>query len=220
MKEFEKMRNGLLYNPTEKEIMLKHLRALRICEKYNKTSVIRVFKQRKLLKKLIPNLPKNIAIMTPFHAEYGENLSIGEDFFSNFNCMFLDVAKITIGKGVMLGPNVTIATPMHPLLARERVIQDYPSGHHDLEYAKPITIEDNVWIASGATICGGVRIGKNSIVGAGSVVLSDIPENVLVGGVPARIIRTLDEKDKLDIWNTYSNEKMPISQRDFEKNQK
>lgn len=220
MKEFEKMSNGLFYNPVNKGLLLKHVKALRLCEKYNKTSVINVFRQRKLLKKLIPNLPKNIAIMTPFHAEYGENITIGEDFFSNFNCMFLDVAKINIGKGVMLGPNVTIATPMHPLLAEERVIQDYPTGHHDLEYAKPITIEDNVWIASGVTVCGGVTIGKNSVVGAGAVVTSDVPENVLVGGIPAKIIRRLDEKDKLDVWNTYTSEKFPISERNKEKNTK
>lgn len=220
MNEFEKMSKGLFYNPVNKGLLLKHVKALRLCEKYNKTSVINVLRQRKLLKRLIPNLPKNIAIMTPFHAEYGKNITIGEDFFSNFNCMFLDVAKITIGKGVMLGPNVTLATPMHPLLASERVIQDYPTGHHDLEYAKPITIQDNVWIASGATVCGGVTIGKNSIVGAGAVVLSDVPENVLVGGVPAKIIRTLDEKDKLNVWDSYSNETPPISERDREKSEK
>lgn len=218
MNEFEKMRNGYFYNPTDKTIMLKHVKALRICEKYNKTSIINILRQRKLLKKLIPNAPKSLMIMTPFHAEYGENMSIGEDFFSNFNCMFLDVAKITIGNGVMLGPNVTLATPMHPLLASERIIQDYPSGHHDLEYAKPITIEDNVWIASGATVCGGVTIGKNAIIGAGAVVLSDVPPNVLIGGVPAKVIRELDEKDKLNVWNTYISETLPISTRDKEKN--
>lgn len=213
MKEFEKMSSGLLYNATDKNILIKHIRALRLCEKYNKTSILNQPKKKRLLKKLIPNCPKSAFIMSPFYAEYGNNITIGEDFFSNFNCMLLDVAKITIGKGVMLGPNVTIATPIHPLLASERVIQDYPTGHHDLEYAKPITIEDNVWIATNATVCCGVTIGKNSIVGAGAVVLSDVPENVLVGGVPAKIIRTLDEKDKIDVWNTYVNEDIPISQR-------
>lgn len=217
MQEFEKMSNGYLYNPTDKKVLLKHVRALRLCEKYNKTSILNILKQRRILKKLIPNSSGDMIMMTPIHAEYGDNLVIGKDFFSNFNCMFLDVAKITIGNGVMLGPNVTLATPMHPLLSSERIIQDFPTGHHDLEYAKPITIEDNVWIASGVTVCGGVTIGKNSIIGAGSVVLSDVPPSVLVAGVPAKVIRQLDDKDKIDIWNTYISETLPISERDKEK---
>lgn len=217
MQEFKKMSNGYLYNPTDKTILLKHVRALRLCEKYNKTSILNILKQKRILKKLIPNSSGDMTMMTPIHAEYGENLIIGKDFFSNFNCMFLDVAKITIGNGVMLGPNVTLATPMHPLLSSERIIQDFPTGHHDLEYAKPITIKDNVWIASGVTVCGGVTIGENSIVGAGSVVLSDVPPSVLVAGVPAKVIRQLDDKDKIDVWNTYISETLPISERDKEK---
>lgn len=220
MNEFEKMRNGYLYKATDTKLLLKHVRALSICDKYNKTSIYNLPKRNRLIKKLIPNCPKGTFIMTPFHAEYGTNISIGADFFSNFNCMFLDVAKITIGNGVMLGPNVTLATPMHPLLASERIIQDYPTGHHDLEYAKPITIEDNVWIASSATVCGGVTIGKNAVIGAGAVVLEDVPENALVGGVPAKVIRYIDEKDKIDVWNTYTNQTLPISIRNKEKNNK
>lgn len=212
--EFEKMRSGKLYNSTEKNILKKHVRALWLCDRYNKSAIWNIPKRNFIIKRLIPNIAPNFFIMTPMHVEYGCNLTIGKDFFSNFNCMFLDVATITIGDSVMLGPNVTLATPMHPLLAQERIIQEYPDGYHDLEYAKPIVIQDGVWIASGATVCGGVTVGKNSIIGAGSVVTHDVPPNTLVAGVPAKVIRTLDEQDKIDVWETYCKNDIPLSARD------
>lgn len=97
----------------------------------------------------------------------------------------------------MFGPNVTIATPVHPLLAEERAIQQYPDGVYDLEYAKPITISDGVWLASGVIVNGGVTIGKNAVIASGSVVTKDIPENVVAAGVPCKVIRPLSEKDSV-----------------------
>ena len=105
--------------------------------------------------------------------------------------------------------NVTLATPMHPLVYSERIYNNYPDGYHDLEYSKPITIEDNCWIASNVTICGGVTIGKNSVVAAGAVVTKDMPANSIIAGVPAKVIREIDESDKIDVWNTYINEEVP-----------
>ena len=104
---------------------------------------------------------------------------------------------MTIGDNVMFGPNVTIATPVHPLVADERVIQQFPDGVYDLEYAKPITICDGVWLASGVIVNGGVTIGKNSVIGSGSVVTRDIPEGVVAVGNPCKVLRKITDADRM-----------------------
>ena len=124
------------------------------------------------------------------------------------------MSPITLEDNVWIGANVTLATPMHPYLADERLLNDYPDGKHDLEYSKPITIKKNCWICSGAIICGGVTVGENSIIAAGAVVNKDIPPNCIAGGVPARVIRRLDENDRMDVWNTYIKNEIPLSKRD------
>lgn len=134
-----------------------------------------------------------IAAFAPFYCEYGVNIHVGEGCFVNYNCIFLDVAPITLGNGVWIGANVTLATPNHPLIAEERLSVDYPDGNHDLEYASPITIKYRCWICSSATICGGVTIGENSIAAAGAVVTRDVPPNSIVAGAPAKVIREIDE---------------------------
>lgn len=217
MEEFEKMRNGYLYNCTHKAIAKKHNHAIRFCERYNKISMTKWAKRSRMIGKLLNCSGENTTITSPFMCEYGENITLGKNFFSNFNCIMLDVAKIDIGDNVMIGSNVQLVTPMHPLLADERIVQSYPTGFHDLEYAKPIKVGNNVWISSGSTVCGGVTIGDNSIIGAGSVVVKDVPPNVLVGGVPAKVIRELDENDRLDAWNTYISEQKPLSKRNKNK---
>lgn len=118
-----------------------------------------------------------------------------------------------MGNGVWIGANVTIATPSHPFLAEERLPAEYPDGRHDLEYAEPITIKDGCWICSSVTICGGVTIGENSIVAAGAVVNREVPPNSLVAGVPARVIRKIDEGDRVNVWETYMNHAFPVSAR-------
>jgi len=157
--------------------------------------------------------------MQSFRCEYGFNISFGKDLFVNFDCIFMDVAPIKIGDGVMFGPRVTIATPMHPLVADERIIQQYPDGYHDIEYAKPVTIGNDVWIASNVTICGGVTIGDGAIIAAGSVVTRDIPPHCLAGGVPCKVIRYVDDNDRLNVWYTYMKDENPISQRAKEKSE-
>ncbi len=212
--DLTRMINGRFYNPTNREVLLKHARALWLCDRFNKTAIWNVPKQNRLIKKLIPNHGKNFCFMKTFRCEYGFNITFGDDLFVNFDCMFMDVCPIKIGNGVMFGPRVILATPVHPLVSRERIIQNYPDGCHDIEYAKPITIGDGVWIASNVTICGGVTIGDGAIIGAGSVVTSDIPANTLAAGVPCKPIRTIDENDKLDVWNTYLADEFPVSERD------
>ena len=127
---------------------------------------------------------------------------------------FVDCAPIELGDGVWVGANVTIATPCHPFLSEERLPQEYPDGFHDLEYAKPIKIGDGSWICSSATICGGVTIGKNCIIAAGAVVNRDIPDNCIAAGVPAKVLRKLDEQDRINVWETYMKNEVPLSQRE------
>ena len=125
-------------------------------------------------------------------------LSLGKLSSVNFNFTCLDVCEIHIGDHVMIGPNVTLATPMHPLLPEERNIRKREDGSfYNLEYAKPITIKDNCWLASNVVVCGGVTIGEGCVIGAGSVVTRDIPPYSLAAGNPCRVIRKITEKDHM-----------------------
>lgn len=216
--DYNLMVEGKLYNCTDSYVLKKHAKALWLCDIYNKTAIWNLPKRKFVIKRLFPNIGENAFICTPMHAEYGVNVHAGKNLFINFDSKLLDVAPIKMGDNVMIGANVTIATPMHPFLKEERRVQDYPDGFHDLEYAKPVTIGSDVWIASSVTICGGVTIGDGAVIAAGAVVTSDVPANSLVGGVPAKIIRTFDEEDRLNVWDTYLKGEMPISSRDKKKN--
>lgn len=127
-----------------------------------------------------------IWIEPPFYFCYGTHIFIGNGTYVNFNCNFVDDGMITIGERVMFGPAVTIATVGHPIRPDMR----------EYMYAAPVTIEDNCWIGANVTICPGVTIGKNSVVGAGSVVIDDVPENSVAAGNPCRVIRQINERDR------------------------
>ncbi len=207
--EFEKMINGELYNSIDPDLVNKRLKVRDLAMRFNALSPFDLDKKRELMKQIFIN-SKNIdtAYFEPnIRVEYGENITFGKDFYMNFDCMLLDVAPIEIGDSVMFGPRVIVATPMHPLLAEERIIQQYPNGYYNIEYAKKIVIGNNVWVASNVTICGGVTIGDNAIIASGAVVTKDVPPNVLVGGVPAKVIRELNKSDRMNVWEVYSNEK-------------
>lgn len=139
-------------------------------------------------------------IEPPFYFCYGTNISIGEGSYVNFNCNFVDDGKITIGKKVMFGPAVTIATVGHPL---EPSLREYM-------YTDPVTIGDNCWIGAAVTICPGVTIGENSVIGAGSVVVHDIPANCVAVGNPCRVLREIGEEDK-----KYYYKNRPITEEDL-----
>lgn len=211
--DWQRMTQGRLYNCTQRTILLRHIRALDLCDSYNRTRIWNLPRRNYLLRKLLPNAQKGCFILNDFHCEYGINITIGANFFANFDCKFLDVAPIIIGDNCMCGVGVTLATPVHPLLARDRIIQQFPDGLHDLEYAKPITIGNNVWLASNVTVQGGVTIGDNVVVGAGSVVTRDLPPNTFCCGVPCRVVRKLDEEDAIDVWQCYQQDLPPISKR-------
>lgn len=218
MDEFEKMISGRLYNAFDSKLGVYHMERMALCQRLNQTLITDQAAIEHLKEELIPSAKGNdLGIFLPFYCEYGSNIHVGRECFINYNCTFLDDAPITLGDGVMIGSGVTIATPCHPLLKEERMVTEYPDGRHDLEYAKPVTIGANCWICSSATIVGGVTIGAGSIVAAGAVVTKDVPANSLVAGVPARVIRQLDEKDRINVWQTYQENKMPCSLREKER---
>ncbi len=215
--EWDRMVSGKLYNAGSKELYKNHALGMTRCERFNRIPLWMYGLKRHALTKLIPSSKgKGLAIFAPFYCEYGMNIIVGKDCFVNYNCTFLDVSPITLEDGVWIGANVTLATPSHPFLPEERLFCEYPDGVHDLEYSKPITIKKNCWICSSATIIGGVTIGENSIVAAGAVVTKDVPPNSIVAGVPARVIREIDEKDRMNVWETYINNEVPLSVRERE----
>lgn len=216
--DWKRMIEGKLYNSASKDIFWQHAKGMYLTQKLNKCPIWNIPRQKRILNRLIPSSKgKSMWVFTPFYCEYGVNIHVGNDVFFNYNCTLLDISPITLEDGVWLGANVTIATPCHPLIADERINQNYPDGYHDLEYSKPVRIQKNAWIASNVVICGGVTIGEGAVVGAGSVVTRDIPAGCIAVGNPCRVLRQIDENDRIDVWNTYINDEMPLSVRDKEK---
>lgn len=152
-------------------------------------------KRRAILTELLGGIGENVSINVPFFCDHGKSIFIGSDVVIGMNCTFVDNREIHIGNRVMIAPNVQIYTASHPVLPGERLIDDWKGKQPSFfrTYAKPVTIEDNVWIGGGAIILPGVTIGKNSVIGAGSVVTESIPENCVAVGNPCRIMRRIYE---------------------------
>ncbi len=203
MTDIEKMQAGMLFNQTNLRVLLKMTRGYLLMRKLNRTSMLNQGKRNRIMRKLFGSLAgKTFYVQSPLYVDYGHNIHIGKNFLSNFNLILQDEAEIRIGDNVMIASNVIITTDIHPLLSCERnvcwVPNKFPHNHKGVYvHAKPITIEDNVWICANTTVCAGVTIGKNSVIGAGSIVTRDIPPNVLAYGSPCRVIRELTEADKV-----------------------
>ena len=144
-----------------------------------------------LIKKIVKELlgkSENAVINPPFYCDYGFNIEVGKNFFANYNCTILDVAKVKIGDNCQFAPNVAVYTAGHPI---------HPvSRNSQYEYGISVTIGDNVWIGGNSVIVPGVHIGSNTVIGAGSVVTKDIPDWVIAAGNPCRVIRKITEEDK------------------------
>lgn len=131
-------------------------------------------------------------INPPFYCDYGKNIEVGKNFFANYNCTILDVAKVKIGDNCQMAPNVAIYTAGHPI---------HPATRNSLyEYGKPVTIGDNVWIGGNTVLCPGVQVGNNVVIGAGSVVTKDLPDWCIAAGNPCRIIRKITDADKRKLF--------------------
>ena len=198
MSEYEKMIAGQLYDASQPELVTLLVKARKLARRYNQTDEDEADKIEAILKELLPNSENLPAMQAPIYFDYGCNTRFGKFCATNFNFTCLDVCPVTIGDNVLFGPNVTIATPMHPLLPEERNVRQREDGsYYALEYAKPITIGDSCWIAANVVVCGGVTIGEGCVIGAGSVVTRDIPPHSLAAGNPCRVIREVTEKDRM-----------------------
>lgn len=161
-----------------------------ICYKYNQLLPSQDLERDLMIRNLLGKVGDRCSITQPFYCDLGYNIQIGDNFYANHNCTILDGAKVTIGNNVFLGPNCCITTAEHPL--------DYQQRNAGIEYAVPIEIADNVWIGASVTILSGVKIGKNSVIGAGSIVTKDIPTNVIAVGNPCKVLREITENDRFD----------------------
>ncbi len=194
MTEREKMIAGELYNPADDELVMMRHKAHRLCTQFNQTFETDEETRCAILRDLLADFDEEeIYFQGPIFFDYGKNIFIGKNFYANFNTTILDVCPVTIGNNVMLGTNVSLLTPLHPLKYQERNPKQMPNGEITvLEYGKPIKIGNNCWLASNVTVVGGVTIGDGSVIGAGSVVTRDIPPNSFAAGNPCKVIREID----------------------------
>lgn len=181
--EYEKMLAGELYDAMDPELVARRMRARDLCQALNTTSEGEQEKRREILSELFAKGGGSIWMQPPFYCDYGSNIELGERVFFNFNCIVLDVCRVTIGDFTLFGPAVQILTPLHPLDAELRRKE---------EYGKPIEIGSDVWVGGGTLILPGVRIGSRAVIGAGSVVTRDIPDGMFAAGNPCRVIRQID----------------------------
>ena len=185
MTEKEKMLAGMIYDANyDKELMKERIKAKDLCFEYNysiKPSEVK--KQNEILKKLFGKTKKNFTVTAPFWCDYGYNIEIGENFYSNHNVVILDGAKVIFGDNVFVAPNCGFYTAGHPLDSERR--------NMGLEYAKPITIGNNVWFGAGVHAMPGVTIGNDVVIAAGSVVTRDIPSGVVAAGIPCEVIKKI-----------------------------
>jgi maltose O-acetyltransferase len=183
--EKEKMLAGELYDPLDPQLCDERRRARLLLKAFNDTRDDEQGERARLLGELFGAAGAGLLIEPPFYCDYGSNITLGERVFFNFNCVVLDCAEVRVGSGTMFGPAVQIYAATHPLGAAER--------RKGLEAARPVEIGADVWVGGGALILPGVRVGDGAVIGAGSVVVRDIPAGVLAAGNPCRVIREIKD---------------------------
>lgn len=192
----EKMKNGEIYDPSDKQLAREQLACLKQLQKFNGTrSTPRgCLKRCRLLKQMFAELGEDCYIEPPLRASWGgRNVHFGSHVYCNYNVMLVDDADIYVGSHTMIGPNVAIVTASHPVLPELR--------ERGLEFNLPVRIGENCWIGAGAIILPGVSVGDESVIGAGSVVTKDVPPGVVAFGNPCRVQRSIDEHDR-EFYNT------------------
>lgn len=187
--DYEQMLAGELYFAANIFPENSSLEGKKLAQKINLTPIENKTEIVLLEKQLFGKTGKSIYVNPPLYVNYGRHIEIGNNFYANMDCIFLDVNRIIIGDNVMVGPRVSFFTAGHPT--------DPIVRRKDLEFGLPIVVEDNVWIGGNSTILPNVTIGKNSIIAAGAVVTKDVPSNTIVGGNPAKVIRHIDSVDKM-----------------------
>jgi maltose O-acetyltransferase len=179
----DRMLAGDLYVADDPQLAADSLRALELTQQFNDSDPSDPQARLAVLRELLGSLGEGSEILPPLRCDYGYQTHVGARTFINFGVVLLDVARITIGDDVQVGPNVQFLTPTHPVEAAPRRAK--------LEAARPIAVGDNVWLGGGVILCPGVSIGENTVVGAGAVVTRDLPANVVAVGNPARVVRPL-----------------------------
>lgn len=198
MREEEKIFKGALFSPGEPELKEIKLRTHNLCSEYNRTFEDETKKRQALISSIFHEIGESSRLQGPIYIHYGKHTKIGNDFFANFNLTIQDDAEVVIGNHCDFGPNVTIVTPVHPMLPEERrAIMDKDGVPKHMCYAKPVKIGNDCWLGANVVVCPGVTIGDNCVIGAGSVVVKDIPSNSFAAGNPCRVIREITELDSM-----------------------
>ena len=194
MKEKEKMIKSLMYDANyDVELLNDRNKAKDLCFEFNNMKPSENEQQIVILKNLLGKTRDTFTITAPFWCDYGYNISLGSNFYSNHNLVILDGAKVTFGDNVFVAPNCGFYTAGHPI--------DYERRNKGLEYAYPITVGNNVWFGAGVQVMPGVTIGDNVVIGAGSIVVKDIPSNCVAVGNPCKVIREITDDDKKTCWD-------------------
>lgn len=189
MNEWEKGQAGYLYDANyDKEIVDSRTKCADLCYEFNSCRPSDTERQRQLLMQILGNIEGEAVITAPFYCDYGFNITVGRNFYTNHNCTILDAAKVTIGDNVFIAPNCVITMAGHALDKEQR--------SRGLEFARPVTIGNDVWIGANVSVLPGVTIGDGTVIGAGSVVTQDIPGGVVAVGSPCKVVRSITEEDK------------------------
>ena len=186
----ELMLMGELYKLNDdKELNEDFMRARRLTRLFNSMTEEQMEERKEIIKELFKSTGENVHVEQTFHCDYGCHISVGENFYANYDCIMVDVCEIIIGDNVLLAPRVGLYTAGHPI--------DAAVHNEGLEFGKPVIIGDNVWIGGNAVINPGVTIGSGVVIGSGSVVTKDIPDHVVAVGNPCRVLRKINEEDKI-----------------------
>lgn len=183
------MVSGRTYRSGDLDLTRERSHAKRVLHDYNSSHPDDEERRAELLRGLLGGMGEHVWLEPPFRCDYGSNITVGTGVYANYDLTVLDCAPVTIGDLVLFGPRVTISTASHPVDHDQRVVDLY-------ENALPVTIEDGVWLGAHVVVNPGVTIGARSVVGAGSVVTSDVPPDVVAAGVPARVLRPITEADR------------------------
>lgn len=185
--EKEKMLAGEIYNANDSQLKAERRRARLLIKNYNESTDEQVLLRKEILRELIGGYNKGLSIEPPFYCDYGGNIMVGENVYFNFNCVVLDVCKVTIGSNTLIGPNVQIYPATQPMSSNAR--------REGLEFGKPISIGSDVWIGGGVIISSGITIGDRCVIGAGSVVTRDIPPDTFAAGSPCKTVKKIDQEE-------------------------
>lgn len=189
MTQKERMLNGEMYCLAgDEELIGEFMRARRLTRIFNTMTEEQMEERKAIVKELLKSVGENVHIEQSFHCDYGSHISVGDNFYANYDCIMIDVCPITIGNNVFFGPRVNIYTAGHPIDAQVRGEQ--------IEFGKPVSIGDDVWVGGNTVINPGVSIGSNVVIGSGSVVTKDIPSGVVAVGNPCKVLREINESDR------------------------